>query len=91
MLIDIIAVTVQGIALNFIPASSYQMMRGGSIATTFMFSVLYLKMKAKSFHVFGSSLAILGLFMVGLSSFLFKKSNPVNNNTVIKMIYRKNN
>jgi hypothetical protein len=47
MLIDIIAVTVQGIALNFIPASSYQMMRGGSIATTFLFSVAYLKMKAK--------------------------------------------
>lgn len=47
MLMDIIAVTVQGIALNFIPASSYQMMRGGSIATTFFFSVVYLKMKAK--------------------------------------------
>jgi hypothetical protein len=48
---DTIGALMQGIALNFIPASSYQIMRGGTIVTTFLFSILYLKMKMESYWV----------------------------------------
>ena len=42
---DLITSTLQYIALNFIPGSVYQMMRGGAIVTTFIFSICFLKVK----------------------------------------------
>jgi len=46
-------------------------MRGGSIAATFLFSVIYLKMKVKLNHIVGSGLAVLGVVAVGLAHILF--------------------
>lgn len=72
---DTIATLMQGIALNFVPASSYQMMRGGTIATTFLFSYLYLKMKMKRHHIFGVVLAIFGILVIGSNSLIFSTSS----------------
>jgi drug/metabolite transporter (DMT)-like permease len=44
-LCDFITSTMQYIALNFISGSVYQMMRGGTIITTFIFSIIFLKAK----------------------------------------------
>jgi drug/metabolite transporter (DMT)-like permease len=62
---------MQGIALNFIPASSYQIMRGGTIATTFLFSIIYLKMRMERYHIIGVFLAILGIFVIGCTSLIY--------------------
>ncbi len=42
---DFVTSTLKYIALNFIPGSVYQMMRGGTIVTTFLFSIIFLKIK----------------------------------------------
>lgn len=42
---DFVTSTLQYIALNFIPGSVYQMMRGGTIITTFIFSIVFLRAK----------------------------------------------
>jgi drug/metabolite transporter (DMT)-like permease len=72
---DLITSTLQYVALNFIPGSVYQMMRGGSIVSTFIFSIIFLQMKAKRNQIFGSCLALLGVFIVGLSNMIFSGSS----------------
>ena len=82
-LIDLIGAILNSIALNYVAGSVYQMMRGGTIAATFFFSVISLKMKAKRHQYAGSALAIIGLLIVGISNFLYKSSKDedgVNNN-----------
>ena len=44
-LCDFITSTLHYIALNFVSGSIYQMMRGGTIVTTFVFSITILKIK----------------------------------------------
>jgi drug/metabolite transporter (DMT)-like permease len=72
---NIIANTFQNISLNFIAGSVYQMTRGGTIATTLFFSIFYLKNKAKRHQIVGSSLAILGVVIVGISNVIYSKSS----------------
>lgn len=69
-----IGATLQLISLNFVASSVYQLMRGGSIATTFFFSIIFLKIKAKKYQIVGSILAFLGILVVGLSAVLFSNS-----------------
>ncbi len=47
------------------------MTRGGTIATTFLFSVLILKIKIKPKMIIGSGLAIIGIIFVGISNILY--------------------
>ena len=54
------------IALNFVPASIYQMLRGGTVLTTYIFTVLILKKKPKRQKVAGCGIVLLGLITVGL-------------------------
>jgi drug/metabolite transporter (DMT)-like permease len=70
----VLASNLQLFALNFIAGSVYQMMRGGTIITTFIFSLIILKMKAKLFQIVGSALAFIGIAIVGVSAMVF--SNP---------------
>jgi drug/metabolite transporter (DMT)-like permease len=63
------------VALNFIPGSVYQMMRGGTIVTTFIFSIIFLKKKVKKYQIAGSAFALLGVFIVGLSNMVFSDSS----------------
>lgn len=69
--LDLISSTLQLTALNFIPGSVYQMMRGGTIITTFIFSICFLKAKILRHMVVGSVLALIGITVVGVSNVLF--------------------
>jgi drug/metabolite transporter (DMT)-like permease len=57
-------------ALNFISASAYQMLRGGAIITTFIFSFLFFKATIHRPQVIGTILAFLGILVVGLANIL---------------------
>lgn len=50
-------------------------MRGGSIVTTFIFSIIFLKMKAQKNQIAGSAMALVGVFVVGFSSLFFSDSS----------------
>jgi drug/metabolite transporter (DMT)-like permease len=83
---DITAVTLQSIALNFIPSSVFHMMRGGTIATTFFFSVVSLKMRAERYQTIGSVLTFIGILIVGLSDLIFATSAASNNGSVNEIL-----
>jgi drug/metabolite transporter (DMT)-like permease len=68
---DLLTSTMQFIAFNFISASAYQMMNGGNIITTFIFSVTLLKMPILRRQLVGSILAFIGIFIVGLANTIF--------------------
>jgi drug/metabolite transporter (DMT)-like permease len=72
---DLVTSTMQYVALNFVAGSVYQMMRGGAIVTTFLFSIVFLKMKAQRNQIAGSALALVGVFIVGASSLIFSSSS----------------
>ena len=68
---DLLTSTMQFIAFNFISASAYQMMKGGSIITTFIFSVTFLKLPILRRQLVGSILTFIGIFIVGLANTIF--------------------
>lgn len=68
---DLAVSCLRYVALNFVSGSVFQIMRGGSIVTTFLFSRWLLGMKAQKYQVFGYSLVVLGLAMLGISSSVF--------------------
>lgn len=74
-IIDLVTSTLQSIALNFVEGSVYQMMRGGTVATTFLFSLVFLKMSAQRHQIFGSLLTVVGILIVGASNLLMASSN----------------
>lgn len=53
------------------------MMRGGTIVTTFIFSLIILKIKAKTYQILGSALAFFGVAIVGISALLFADPETV--------------
>jgi drug/metabolite transporter (DMT)-like permease len=80
---DIIATNLQGIALNFIPASAFQMMRGGTVASTFIFSIILLKMKPEKYQIIGVLLTIVGVLIVGTSSLISSSSSSTKNTDAV--------
>ena len=72
---DFVTSTLQYISLNFISGSVYQMMRGGTIVTTFIFSIVFLKAKVKKSQIAGCILAFAGVTIVGLSNMVFSSSD----------------
>lgn len=80
---DFVTSTLQYIALNFIPGSVYQMMRGGTIITTFIFSIVFLKAKVQKPQIAGSALAFIGVLVVGTSNMIFSSSSSGASNSVI--------
>ena len=46
------------------------MLRGGTIILTAIFSVIFLKRKLKSYHYIGIILTVMGVTIVGFSSFV---------------------
>ena len=71
---DFVASTLQYISLNFISGSVYQMMRGGTI-TTFVFYIVFLKVKVKKVKSGDAFLLLLEL-LIGLSNMDFSSSDP---------------
>jgi drug/metabolite transporter (DMT)-like permease len=84
---DLITSTLQYIALNFVAGSVYQMMRGGAIVTTFVFSIIFLNMKAQKNQIAGSALALVGVLIVGASSLIFSASDSSGTDTVYLELY----
>lgn len=82
-LCDVMASNLQLFALNFIAGSVYQMMRGGTIITTFIFSLLILKIKAKPFQIVGSALAFIGIAVVGVAAMVFGGSEETETEVVV--------
>jgi drug/metabolite transporter (DMT)-like permease len=74
-LCDFITSTLHYIALNFVSGSIYQMMRGGTIVTTFVFSITILKIKVQPKMIIGSSLAVIGVVVVGVSNLMFSSAS----------------
>lgn len=72
---DFVTSTLHYIALNFVAGSVYQMMRGGTIVTTFIFSITFLKTKVKANQIIGSLLALVGVAIVGISNMEFSNSS----------------
>ena len=73
-------------SLNFIPGSVYQMLRGGGIATTFFFSIVFLRAKVLRHQVAGSVFALLGITIVGLSNMVFSDGGDHSAGGVIFLI-----
>lgn len=84
---DFVTSTLQYIALNFIPGSVYQMMRGGTIITTFICSIVFLKAKVQMHQVVGSILAFLGVLIVGISNSIFSNGSSSSASGVIVYLF----
>lgn len=82
---DLITSTLQYIALNFIPGSVYQMMRGGAIVTTFIFSICFLKVKIERNMVIGSAMALIGVTVVGVSNTVFSDSGSGSSSDAVSI------
>lgn len=83
---DFITSTLQYVALNFISGSVYQMMRGGSIVTTLIFSIIFLKAKVMKNQIMGAGLVLVGVMIVGLSNMVFKDEND-DGASAVKFIF----
>ena len=84
---DFITSTLQYVALNFISGSVYQMMRGGSIVTTLLFSIIFLKAKVMKNQILGGALALFGVGVVGFSNMWFSDSSSSDANPVILILF----
>jgi len=78
-----IASTLQLVSLNFIASSVYQMLRGGTVVTTFLFSICFLKIKVAKYQVVGSILVVIGILVVGVSALAFSSSATSSRNSSI--------
>ena len=85
---DFVTSTLQYIALNFIPGSVYQMLRGGTIVTTFIFSVVFLHSKVEKSQILGAGLALFGVLIVGTSSLIFSSSGSGSADAVLIYLFR---
>eukprot|EP01129_Flabellula_baltica_P004460 TRINITY_DN1552_c0_g1_i1.p1 TRINITY_DN1552_c0_g1~~TRINITY_DN1552_c0_g1_i1.p1 ORF type:complete len:406 (+),score=96.37 TRINITY_DN1552_c0_g1_i1:25-1242(+) len=72
---DLTASTLGSIALLWIPASVWQMMRGANIIFTGILSMIFLKAKLGPHKWFGMFLVVGGLILVGLSGLLGDSSD----------------
>lgn len=82
-IMDLLTSTMQFVALNFISTSAYQILKGGMIATTFFFTVTYLKKPIQRRELVGSILALLGVVVVGLGNVLISSSSESQKSIVI--------
>eukprot|EP01116_Phalansterium_solitarium_P020793 TRINITY_DN6239_c0_g1_i1.p1 TRINITY_DN6239_c0_g1~~TRINITY_DN6239_c0_g1_i1.p1 ORF type:complete len:387 (-),score=75.99 TRINITY_DN6239_c0_g1_i1:706-1830(-) len=69
-LCDVAATVLMLFALNWTYASIYSMMRGCSVIFTGLFSMIFLKQRLWAYHWAGMIIVMIGLAIVGLSSYL---------------------
>lgn len=67
--LDFFAMICYYIALNFIAGSVYQILRGGTVLTTFLFSYTCLKLRPIRPRIVGCLIVLLGLVIVGIINF----------------------
>ncbi len=58
------------------------MMRGGSIVTTLIFSIIFLKAKVMKNQIMGGTLVLVGVTIVGLSNMIFSDHSSGDTNAV---------
>lgn len=63
------------IALNFIQGSIYQILRGGTVLTTALFSYTYLKIKPTRQKIAGCIFVLIGLIIVGIVNILMSNDS----------------
>jgi len=73
---DLLATALCCMGMLFLPASIWQMLKGGSIIFCAIFSVAFLRRKLYGFHWVGLVLCVLGLATVGMSSVLGNSDQP---------------
>ncbi len=66
---------LQYMGLSFISGSTYMMFKGASIVTTAIFSKILINMNLQKRHFVGCGMAIMGIVIVGSSSFIESNSN----------------
>lgn len=71
MLLDETSMVGFYVALNFINGSVYQMLRGGIIIFTYIFSFKFLKARPTKIKLFGCVVVLSGLLIVGVVNFIF--------------------
>ena len=84
---DFVTSCMQYIAFNYIPASVYQMLKGGGIITTFIFSYLLIGGVTKKNQISGCVLAMVGVVLVGLTAVLFNSESSIFS-SVSSTLYR---
>lgn len=72
---DFFTSTLQYIALNFINPSIYQMLRGGVILITALFSKLFLKKTIYKYMLYGCAFVFIGIALVGSSAVIFPEES----------------
>ncbi|EAS07726.3 nucleotide-sugar transporter (macronuclear) [Tetrahymena thermophila SB210] len=77
---DFLTSNLQYIALNYVAPSLYQMLRGGVILITALFTVVFLKKKLYQHNYIGCALVVVGIGLVGASKYIFPSSNSNSNN-----------
>jgi drug/metabolite transporter (DMT)-like permease len=83
---DLTASTLGSVALLWIPASIWQMMRGANIIFVGILSVIFLKARLGAHKWFGLFIVVTGLVLVGLSGFFTDDSVGDNKNELLFII-----
>jgi drug/metabolite transporter (DMT)-like permease len=65
---DVIGSTLLNFALIMMATSVFQMLRGGIIIITCLFTITFLRKSPKNYHWLGVILVFIGIFLVGLAS-----------------------
>jgi len=73
---DLLATGFCCMGMLYIPASIWQMLKGGSVIFCGILSVTFLKRRLYAFHWLGLSLCVLGLCTVGMSNVLGNSQQP---------------
>lgn len=74
---DVVGSTLLNFALLNMASSIFQMLRGGIIIITCIFTILFLKKAPKNYHWLGVFLVFFGVFLVGLSSIEGAHADPL--------------
>eukprot|EP00199_Chlamydomonas_sp_CCMP681_P000784 CAMPEP_0119110376 /NCGR_PEP_ID=MMETSP1180-20130426/29240_1 /TAXON_ID=3052 ORGANISM="Chlamydomonas cf sp, Strain CCMP681" /NCGR_SAMPLE_ID=MMETSP1180 /ASSEMBLY_ACC=CAM_ASM_000741 /LENGTH=458 /DNA_ID=CAMNT_0007096685 /DNA_START=1 /DNA_END=1377 /DNA_ORIENTATION=+ len=67
---DLLATILMNVGLLYVTASVYQMMRGAEMLFAALFAIAFLGRKLNRFHLGGISCCLLGVILVGTSSYL---------------------
>jgi len=73
---DLVATALACMGMLYIPASVWQMLKGGSIIFAAILSITFLKRRMYSFNWFGLGLVMLGITTVGYSNVLGSEEQP---------------
>ena len=77
---DLVGSTLLNFALLNMPSSIFQMLRGGIIVITCIYMILFLKKYPKNYQWLGVGFVFVGIFLVGLSSMLYKDNGKKSAN-----------